>query len=103
MSRSITGVDAKDFSQMKKTEEADLKSNFNIQTHKTWLLPLFGPFHTFYNYFFLFHKVATALYLPFAIAFIEYPQGFDVFVDSYFDAVFFLEIIAFFNRSFYDS
>jgi hypothetical protein len=58
-------VDAGDFYAIKLNEEADLKGNKIIQNTKSSLLPQYGAFHTFYNFFYLAHKSFVAIYLPF--------------------------------------
>ena len=51
--------------EIKKNEEGELRGDQKIQSAKNFLFPHFGPFFTFYNFFYAFHKGIVAFYLPF--------------------------------------
>lgn len=65
-------------------------------------MPMFGSFFTFYNFFFLTHKLIVGIYLPFQIGFLEDPNEADLALNFYLDLVFVLEIVSIFNKPFYD-
>jgi len=88
---------------MKIQEDADLITISKLNTMKTNLLPLYGPCNFFNHIFFLLHKSAISLYVPYQIAFQDYPSVVSVAFDTYLDIVFFIDIILTFNRPIHDA
>ena len=79
-----------------------LKGNFKVQQTKSSLFPLFGPWYLMYSFFFTFHKLVIAFYIPFKAAFEGEPTWASVYFDFYLDLVFFLDILTTFNMPLYD-
>lgn len=55
-----------------------------------------------YNFFYAFHKILIAFYLPFKTAFEGEPSWASVYFDFYLDVVFFADILITFNMPLYD-
>lgn len=99
----ISAEEQTDFNVIRINEEADLKFNIKVQSVKGKLLPTYGPSNDFLQYFFLLHKSVIAIYLPYQVAFQNYPTIETVLLDTYLDFVFFIDIIMTFFRPIKDN
>jgi hypothetical protein len=87
---------------MKQNEESELKGNLKILTKEKYMFPIIGPVNIFYNFFYLFHKLTTVVYIPFKAAFEQEPTWGTVYFDFYLDLIFFIDIVIIFNMPLYD-
>jgi len=70
-----------------------LRFNYKVSKARSYLLPVNGSLFAAYNFFFTFHKLIIAVYLPFKVAFEQEPTWGAVYFDFYLDVVFFIEIL----------